>query len=127
MTLSSCPSSLLSDAATDEGINDPTAAKTKISTAKLTRLINDGATVLDLRSPEDFHHGHIAGATNVPLESLSTKIASLNKNKPVAVYCAQGVSSNKAIKQLQKAGIEATQLTGGFAGWTKDGLPIAKK
>ncbi len=103
------------------------ASKTKISTAKLTRLINDGATVIDLRKAEDFKHGHISGAINVPLETLDTRINSLNKDKPMAVYCAQGVSSSKAVKQLQKAGFDVSQLSGGFAGWTKDGLPVAKK
>lgn len=103
------------------------SAKTKVSPAKLTRLINDGAMVIDLRKAEDFRQSHIKGATNIPLENLAAKIDGLNKEKPIVVYCYQGVSSNKAIKQLTKAGLNATQLLGGFASWTKDGLPVAKK
>lgn len=108
-------------------IKNLSSSKTRVSTAQLTRLINDGATIIDLRKAEDFRESHISDAINIPLETLESKISNLNKSKPVAVYCYQGISSNKAVKQLQKAGFDVKQLTGGFAGWIKNSLPVNSK
>lgn len=91
------------------------------------KLINNDATVIDLRTVEAFGHGHIVNSRNVPSDELDAKIAKLGslKAKPVIVVCEAGVASTKAVDKLRKAGFESVYgLKGGMAGWNQAGLPV---
>lgn len=91
------------------------------------KLINNDATVIDLRSAESFSRGHIVNARNVPSDELDAKIEKLGnlKSKPVVVVCDAGVTSNKAADTLRKAGFESVYgLKGGMNGWSQAGLPV---
>jgi rhodanese-related sulfurtransferase len=71
-------------------------------------LINNDGAVLDLRNTESFARGHIVNATNIPFDQLdasSNRLARL-RDKPVVAVCDSGVTSNKAVALLRKAGFE---------------------
>lgn len=73
----------------------------------LKKLYTDGAIVLDVRMPQEFSQGHIKGAINVPLQTLSKEIGLLKKkNKPVITCCLSGVRSSSATAMLAEHGIE---------------------
>lgn len=103
-----------------------------VEPTEAVRLINNDATVLDLRSQEAFGRGHIVNARNVPADELDAridKLASL-KDKPVVVVCDSGMTSSKAVATLRKAGFESAYgLKRGMAGWNEAGMPVvtAKK
>ncbi len=88
---------------------DPEAAK---------KLIADGATVLDVRSPDEFSGGHLAQATNMPVQSLEVaavdKLVGGDKSKPVVVYCAKGGRAQKAKEKLEAAGYTHVVNGGGY-------------
>ena len=89
------------------------------------KLINNAATVIDLRSAEAFGRGHIVGARNIPVDDLQAKLDQLDKSKAVIVVCDSGMSSNRAVDLLRKAGFEsAWGLKGGMNAWNQDGLPV---
>jgi len=68
-----------------------------------------GAIILDVRTPGEFNQGAIAGAKNIPLQTLNTKIDYIKKlNKPVITCCASGMRSASAASILNKNNIEAT-------------------
>jgi len=68
-----------------------------------------GAIILDVRTPGEFNQGAIAGAKNIPLQTLNTKIDFIKKlNKPVITCCASGMRSASAASILNKNNIEAT-------------------
>ena len=46
-------------------------------------LVKNGAQIIDVRTPAEFNGGHVKGAKNVPLQSLSQNLGKINKNKPV--------------------------------------------
>lgn len=80
----------------------------------ITALKERDAIILDVRTPNEFKQGAIAGAKNIPLQTLNTKIDYLKKlNKPVITCCASGVRSANAANILKRNNIEA--LNGG--GW----------
>ena len=58
-----------------------------------------GGIVIDVRTPEEYREGHVAGTTNVPLAELSRRIREVapDKKAPVAVHCRSGNRSAKAI------------------------------
>src|SRR6476469_4704826 len=62
--------------------------------AQAKQLIAQGATVLDVRTPDEYKDGHLDQATNVPIQSFDVaavdKLVGGDKSKPVVVYCARG-------------------------------------
>ena len=87
----------------------------------------DTVQLIDVRSLEEFREGHLKGAQNLIYDSeFDQKIKSLDKSKPVAVYCRTGRRSEECSKLLEEAGFEQIyQLEGGLTEWQyKDELII---
>ena len=86
--------------------------------AQAKQLIAQGATVLDVRSPDEFNGGHLPQATNVPIQSFDLavvdKLVGGDKTKPVVVYCAKGGRAQKAKDQLDAAGYTHVVNGGGY-------------
>jgi rhodanese-related sulfurtransferase len=99
-----------------------------VNTLQATRLINDGAVVLDVREPAEFGAGHLANSRNIPTGELDRRLAELPAGKPVVVVCASGPRSARAAAVLRKAGrTDVFCLDGGVSGWRQAGLPVVKK
>ncbi len=74
-----------------------------------------GAQLLDVREPDEFAAGHVAGAINVPLSQLRTRYAELPHDRRLAVYCAAGQRGYYATRFLLQNGYDAANLSGGYA------------
>ena len=109
---------------------DKLSAVEHVSPAEAQKLIGDKEVrVLDVRTPEEFAAGHIAGAVNVDFRApdFEQKIAALDKTPRYVLHCASGNRSGKALPLLQKHGFEHIyHLDGGFIAWEKAGLPTEK-
>lgn len=70
-------------------------------------LKNAGAQLIDVRTPGEFQSGHIQGAKNIPLNTISSKLSSIKKDKPVVLCCASGMRSGSATNTLKSKGYEA--------------------
>ena len=97
-----------------------------ISAPQVVGLINNGATVVDLRDPEAFKQGHLIDALNLnPQELANSK--KLKSNKGVLLVCENGAKSARALAELRKAGFDNSfSLKGGIAGWQQDNLPTER-
>jgi len=85
--------------------------------------------VLDIRTPEEFAAGHIAGATNINFNSpdFAKAISGLDTNKTYLVHCASGKRSSQALPVFKKLKFPSLyQLDGGIKAWEKAGLPVEK-
>lgn len=82
--------------------------------------------ILDVRTPAEYAAGHLNGALNIDFydESFSTQIKSLDKQKPVFIYCLSGGRSLKAAKILLKEGFEVIELNGGLKSWINASFPV---
>jgi rhodanese-related sulfurtransferase len=99
-----------------------------VNTLQATRLINDGAVVLDVREPAEFSAGHLANSRNIPTGELDRRVAELPAGKPVVVVCASGSRAARAAAALRKTGrADVFCLDGGMSGWRQAGLPVVKK
>jgi phage shock protein E len=58
------------------------------------QLIREGAIVLDVRTPAEFSQAHLAGAINIPIETLRDNMHQLvNKHNPIIACCTDGSKS----------------------------------
>jgi rhodanese-related sulfurtransferase len=74
----------------------------------LAEKMNEGAIILDVRSPEEFAGGHAKGSKNIPLGKVESKMNTIKKwNKPVIACCASGMRSGSAVSILKQNGVEA--------------------
>lgn len=80
--------------------------------------------VLDVREPDEYHAGHIKGATLIPLSELGRRTHELPKDKEILCVCFSGSRSNAAVRQLTAAGYVALNLRGGMMGWQAAGYPM---
>ena len=81
-----------------------------------------GAQPVDVREPDEFALGHIAGAAHVPLGSLAQTAAELPSGRPLLTYCAAGLRSVTAASLLERLGVgPVVDLRGGYGAWRNAG------
>ena len=78
------------------------------------QLVQEGAVIVDVRSPGEFQGGHIKGSINVPLQSIQSSLGKIPKNKPVITCCASGMRSASAKSMLKSAGYADVHNGGGW-------------
>lgn len=82
-----------------------------------------GLTVLDVREPEEWAHGHIEGALHVPLMELPLRREELPDGQ-ILVVCKIGGRSLQATQWLGRFGVDAVNLDGGMIEWAAAGRPM---
>lgn len=85
--------------------------------------------LVDVRTPEEFSEGHLENAINIDVtaDDFDAKVASLDKEKPVMVYCKSGGRSAKASARLKELGFKTiTDLEGGITNWKSENKPVVK-
>lgn len=87
-----------------------------VTGARARALVASGATLLDVRSAEEWGDGHLDGAVNIPVAELPARVGELPRDRPVVVYCRSGNRSKQAVAQLVGAGLEAVDL-GAMRAW----------
>ena len=101
-----------------------------ISARETTQLINtEQAVLVDLRDAKEFSEGHIAGAINIPLSKVDSRISELEKYRDKVIILADklGHQAGATGKVLAKGGFNVRRLQGGVAEWANQSLPLIKK
>lgn len=86
-------------------------------------------TILDVRAAKEFADGHVAGAVNIDVNQtdFAQKIDQLDRSKTYIVYCRSGRRSSKAVGIMAAKGFKNLyNVSDGFVGWNKNGLPFEK-
>ncbi len=87
--------------------------------------------LLDVRTSSEFSQGHIAGSFQADwnnFDQFKERVASLDKHKPLYIYCLAGSRSAAAQKWLIKEGFETVfNLRGGINSWNLEDLPLEGK
>lgn len=84
------------------------------------------APLIDVRTPGEFSQGHLKNAQNwdISTNSFENQITSLDKSKPVLVYCLSGNRSSSAVNYMLSKGFkEVYELNGGMMKWRSANLP----
>lgn len=86
----------------------------KVAADIVKQKIESGATLIDVRSPEEFRDGSYPGALNIPVQSIGGRLGSISKEKPVILFCASGARSSVAARVLKAAGFKDVLNAGGL-------------
>ena len=78
------------------------------------QLVQNGATVVDVRTKGEYAQGHVKGSINIPLGSLSGQMARLKKDSPIITCCASGGRSGQAKSMLKANGFTQVHNGGGW-------------
>ena len=73
-----------------------------------------GGILVDVREPDEYNSGHIPGAVNEPLSTISQ--TALSKDAPMFLYCLRGTRSKRAAKILKQMG-DTVKSIGGISGY----------
>lgn len=92
----------------------------ELQDADLTKV-----TLVDVRTPDEFALGNIAGSVNVPLDDLRERLAEIPSGKPVWVYCGVGLRGYLASNILKEHGYtEVRNLIGGIKTYKAAVTPV---
>lgn len=80
--------------------------------------------LIDVRTPQEFADGHIAGAINIPVEEIGGRLNEVPDDKPVVLYCRSGNRSAQAANILVGAGYTGVYDLGGIIDWTAAGYGL---
>jgi rhodanese-related sulfurtransferase len=86
-----------------------------------------GFVLLDVRGPESFRKGHIAGAIGLPHGRITaTRMATWSPQTLFVVYCAGPHCNGAARAALRLSALECPVkiMTGGVTGWLDEGFPL---
>ena len=101
-----------------------------LSVEEYAKAIEDTAIVrLDVRTAEEYAEGHIANTINIDVlkdDFESKAVATLPKDKVIAVNCRSGKRSKNAARILVKNGFMVIELDAGYNGWVAKGMPVTK-
>lgn len=83
------------------------------------------AMLVDVRTPEEWRHGHAAGAVHIALASLESQMRRIPPDRTVLAICRSGSRSARAAATLRRAGFDARNVKGGMNAWSRAGLELA--
>lgn len=117
----SCDSSeeVSGDQATQEVMNKQQRVSKEVFKAFLDE--NKGEVQLvDVRTPEEYNAGTIGGAINMDFYSadFQSQLATLDKEKPVMIFCKSGGRSGQTLEMMKEMGFTTVlELEGGYSNW----------
>jgi rhodanese-related sulfurtransferase len=85
------------------------------------------ALVLDVREREEYAHGHVPGAINLPQADLASQLDEVPRDRPIFVICQSGARSMRSAQFLKQMGFdEVASVRGGTEAWRAAGHPVTE-
>jgi rhodanese-related sulfurtransferase len=81
--------------------------------------------LIDVREPEEYAHGHVPGAINLPQAEIASRLDEVPRDRPVQVICQGGYRSLRSAQFLAQMGFtNVASVAGGTAAWQAGGHPL---
>lgn len=74
------------------------------STVDLKNIIDQGAYLVDVRTPGEYAEGHVKGSVNIPLNTVASQLSKFKNKKNIVVFCRSGGRSSQAKSILEQNG-----------------------
>lgn len=97
----------------------------EISVAEAYQKYQNGAFVLDVRTPQEWEEYHAPNTTLIPLDELPQRVDEVPRDREVVVICRSGNRSQVGRDILRDAGFtRVTSVAGGLKAWRAAGYPV---
>ena len=96
----------------------------EIDVDELARRHQAGATLIDVRQPDEYEAGHVPGAVLIPLREVPERVDEVPAGGEVLVICKSGGRSRSASEFLRTQGIDAINVAGGTQAWIRSGHTV---
>jgi rhodanese-related sulfurtransferase len=64
-------------------------------------------TIIDVRTPDEFRGGHVAGSYNIPMNEITLQLDKIKSlPQPIILCCASGNRSGQVMLFLKNHGVE---------------------
>jgi rhodanese-related sulfurtransferase len=86
----------------------------------------EGAVVLDIRTPEEYERGQISGAKNIDFysDNFESELTKLDRSAKYKIYCNSGNRSATTLNMMREMGFnDVVELQGGIQAWKSGGNP----
>lgn len=81
----------------------------------MMKEILSNASIVDVRTFNEFNEGHYPGAINIPLNELTERLDEFKEmKKPIVAYCRSGARSGMAVSLLKQSGLNEVYNGGGL-------------
>ena len=111
----------LADAPPEEG---PKVAES-LEPARVEELVAAGeAQLIDVRQPEEWERGRIAGSIHIVLEEITARAGEVARDRAVVFACRGGNRSGMVADAFRGDGFDAYNMAGGLRAWEEAGLPL---
>lgn len=87
----------------------------EIKCDEIRALVNNGGQLIDVRSNSEFSQGALKHAVNIPLETVPHHAETIDKDKPVMLYCVSGMRANVVKQFLESLGFNQVYNLGGIS------------
>ncbi len=92
----------------------------KVAEVDIDALANrpSNSLALDVREPDEYAHGHVPGAINLPQSDVATRLGELPRDRPLFVVCQAGMRSLRVAQFLSQMGFtQVVSVRGGTEAW----------
>lgn len=79
---------------------------TPTENSKLKDALENGALLVDVRTPAEFSGGSVKDAVNIPLDKVQSQLSKFKNKKSIVVFCRSGNRSSQAKSTLEQNGIQ---------------------
>jgi rhodanese-related sulfurtransferase len=132
--ISGCAASTTSSSPASTAHTIPAVVVKNLTVAQTYDLIqqnkgNDKFVILDVRTPDEYASGHIAGSILIDFNAANFKdeVNKLDKDLTYLIYCRSGNRSASAAKVMVENGFkDVYNMTGGINEWQAAGYPVVK-
>lgn len=82
---------------------------------ELRSMVENGGQLIDVRSSREYSRGALKHAVNIPIETIPNNTASIDKSKPVMLYCVSGMRASAVKQFLESLGFSDVYNLGGIS------------
>ncbi len=99
-----------------DGEMENSTTELEIDISELSKYMEDGYELIDVRDELSYAYGNISGSVNLPKETLLENAGNY-EGKKLLLYCKRGETSLEMAETLHEQGIDAMSLKGGYIAW----------
>lgn len=86
----------------------------KLTCEQMKEILTVGGQLIDVRSSVEFKQGALQGAVNIPIDTIHFFAKTIDKSKPVLLYCRTGMRSGKVKQYLEMLGYDRVLNIGSY-------------